>query len=245
MRRFRAFLASETGRGLVSALAVLYMRLVYATNRWQRVGGETFERLLAAERRVVICFWHGRLMMMPFGRRKPPRPYAVMISGHCDGLIIAGVVARFGIGVVRGSSSRQPARALRQAARLCRQGSLLCITPDGPRGPRMRAAPGAVMTAELAHAVILPVAYAATRRWMLRSWDRFLVPLPFGRGVFVAGEAIEAPGRLDEAGREALRLRLEAALNAVTAEADRLTGHDPIEPAPARRAAPPPAAIQA
>ena len=103
-------------------------------------------------------------------------------------------------------------------------------------GPRMRAAPGALMTAELAHAVILPVAYATTRRRILKSWDRFLLPLPFGRGVFIAGEAIEAPGRLDEAGREALRLRLEAALNAVTAEADRLTGHVPIEPAPARRA---------
>ena len=148
--------------------------------------------------------------------------------------MIAGVVARFGIGVVRGSSSRQPARALREAARLCRRGSLLCITPDGPRGPRMRAAPGAVMTAELAHAVILPVAYGTTRRRILKSWDRFLLPLPFGRGVFIAGEAIEAPGRLDEAGREALRLRLEAALNAVTAEADRLTGHDPIAPAPSR-----------
>lgn len=237
MRRFRTFLASETGRGLVSALAVLYMRFVYATVSWSRVGEDVFARLLAAERRIVICFWHGRLMMMPFARGGA-RPYAVMISGHRDGLMIAGVVARFGIGVVRGSSSRHPARALRQAARLCRDGSLLCITPDGPRGPRMHAAPGAVMTAELAHAVILPVAYGTTRRRILRSWDRFLLPLPFGRGVFIAGEAIEAQaapgGRLDEAGREALRLRLEAALNAVTAEADRLTGHDPIDPAPPR-----------
>ena len=139
MRRFRAFLASETGRGLVSALAVFYMRLVYATNRWSRVGEEIFARLLATERRIVVCFWHGRLMMIPFARGGP-RPFAVMISGHRDGLMIAGVVARFGIAVVRGSSSRQPARALRQAARLCRDGSLLCITPDGPRGPRMRAA---------------------------------------------------------------------------------------------------------
>ena len=68
MRRFRAFLASKTGRGLVSALAVFYMRLVYATNRWSRVGEEVFARLMAAERRMVICFWHGRLMMMPFAR---------------------------------------------------------------------------------------------------------------------------------------------------------------------------------
>ena len=85
MRRFRAFLASETGRGLVSALAVFYMRLVYATNRWSRVGEEIFARLLATERRIVVCFWHGRLMMMPFARGGS-RPCAVMISGHRDGL---------------------------------------------------------------------------------------------------------------------------------------------------------------
>jgi lysophospholipid acyltransferase (LPLAT)-like uncharacterized protein len=105
---------------------------------------------------------------------------------------------------------------------------------DGPRGPRMRAAPGAVMTAELAHAVLLPVGYATSRRREMYTWDRFLIPFPFGRGVFVVGEPIEVPRRVDEAGRESLRQRLEDALNAVTAEADRLTGHRPMEPAAAR-----------
>ena len=232
MELLRRFLASDRGQGLVAALAALYMRLAYGTNRWRRVGYEVFDRLLAAERRVVVCFWHGRLLMMPFARHGP-RPYDVMISGHRDGQVIARAMAHFGIGVVVGSSSRRPAMALRKAARLCRDGSFLCITPDGPRGPRMRAAPGAVMTAELAHAVLLPVGYGTTRRWMLGSWDRFMIPLPFGRGVFVAGDPIDVPPRMDEAARETLRRRLEDALTAVTAEADRLTGAYPVEPAPA------------
>jgi lysophospholipid acyltransferase (LPLAT)-like uncharacterized protein len=224
------FLASDVGQGLVASLAAFYMRLVYATNRWRRVRYEVVDRLLAAERRVVVCFWHGRLLMMPFARRGP-RPYHVMISGHRDGKFIARTVARFGIGTIVGSSSRQPAKTLRKAAKLCRNGSFLCITPDGPRGPRMRAAPGAVMTAELADAVLLPVGYATSRRWAIPSWDRFVIPFPFGRGVFVAGDAIEVPRRLDEAGRESLRRRLEEALNAVTAEADCLMGHRPMDPA--------------
>jgi lysophospholipid acyltransferase (LPLAT)-like uncharacterized protein len=228
----RRFLASDLGQALVANLAAFYMRLVYGTNRWRRVRYEVVDRLLAAERRVVVCFWHGRLLMMPFARYGP-RPYQVMISSHRDGQFIARTVARFGIGAVVGSSSRQPARTLRKAARICRDGTFLCITPDGPRGPRMRAAPGAVMTAELADAVLLPVGYATSRRWAIGSWDRLLIPFPFGRGVFVAGDAIEVPRRMDEAGRESLRKRLEDALNAVTAEADRLMGHAPIEPAPA------------
>ena len=232
MEPLRRFLAFDRGQGLVAALAALYMRLAYGTNRWRRVGYEVFDRLLAAERRVVVCFWHGRLLMMPFARHGP-RPYDVMISGHRDGQVIARAMAHFGIGVVVGSSSRRPAMALRKAARLCRDGSFLCITPDGPRGPRMRAAPGAVMTAELAHAVLLPVGYGTTRRWRLGSWDRFMIPLPFGRGVFVAGDPIDVPPRMDEEARETLRRRLEDALTAVTAEADRLTGAYPVEPAPA------------
>ncbi len=235
MRLLRRFLASDAGQGLVAGLAAFYIRLAYAANRWQRRNYEVFDRLIAGKRRVVVCFWHGRLLMMPHARHGA-RPYDVMISGHRDGQVIARAMARFGIGVVTGSSSRQPAKALRKAARLCRDGSFLCITPDGPRGPRMRAAAGAVMTAALAHAVLLPVGYGVSRRWTLDSWDRFVVPLPFGRGVFVAGEPIEVPARMDEPAREALRLRLEAALNAVTAEADRLTGHAAEQPAPAEAA---------
>lgn len=121
------------------------------------------------------------------------------------------------------------------------------MAPDGPRGPRMRSAPGPIVTADLvarnldserpagatsAKAVLLPIAYATTRRKMLNTWDRFLLPLPFGRGAFVVGPAIEIPAGLDPGEREAMRLRLEEALNAVTAEADRLTGHPPVEPAP-------------
>jgi lysophospholipid acyltransferase (LPLAT)-like uncharacterized protein len=230
MKFRRRFLASDFGQSLVASLASFYMRLVYATNRWRRVGYEVIDRLIAAERSVVVCFWHSRLLMMPFGRHGP-RPHHVLISGHWDGQVIARTVARFGIGVVVGSCSRQPAQTLRKAARVCRNVGLLGITPDGPRGPRMRAAPGAVMTAELAHAVLLPAGYATSRRREIHTWDRFLIPFPFRGGVFVVGEPIDVPRGMDEAGRESLRQRLEDALNAVTAEADRLTGHLSMEPA--------------
>lgn len=227
----RGFLASGIGQALVAALAAFYMRLVYATNRWRWIHYDIADRLMVENRRVVACFWHGRLLMMPYARRGS-RHYEVMISSHRDGRVIARTVAHFGIGVVYGSSSRRPGLALRQAARTCRNGNVLCITPDGPRGPRMRAAPGAVMVAEIASAVLLPVAYATTRRRSMRTWDRFLIPLPFGRGVFVLGQPIEVPAHLEDPEREALRQKLEASLIAATEEADRLTGHPPVEPAP-------------
>ena len=216
-----------------SAAAAAYIRLIYRTNRWERIGFEIADRLLGEKRRAIICFWHGRLLMMPYGIHGD-RPFHILISDHRDGRLIARTVRRFGIQTIPGSSSRDPVKALYRMAALSRNYDLPCVTPDGPRGPRMRAAVGAVLAAEMADAVLVPVGYSTSRRRLLTSWDRFLLPLPFGRGVFVIGPEIEVPGSLDPARREALRLRLEGALNEVTAEADRRMGHAPVEPAAAR-----------
>jgi lysophospholipid acyltransferase (LPLAT)-like uncharacterized protein len=231
MRLLRRFLASDLGQGLAASFAASYMRLAYRFNRWTRRGYDKVESVLLGDRRAIFCFWHGRILMMPFAMQGR-RTFHVLVSGHRDGRLIAQTAQRFGIRIIFGSSFRQPAQALLRVAKICRQGGLVCITPDGPRGPRMRAAPGAVAAAELAGAVLVPVGYATSRRRLLTSWDRFLLPLPFGRGAIVIGDPIEVPPRLDSERREALRLELERTLNRVTAEADRLTGNAPIEPAP-------------
>ena len=229
MGRLRRFADSQLGQWLLSGLAALYIYLIYRSNRWERIGYDIADRLLADRRRAIICFWHGRLLMMPFAVRGD-RQFHILVSDHRDGRLIARTVQRFGIAVITGSSSREPVQALYRVAEVCRAYGLPCVTPDGPRGPCMRAAMGPVLAAEMAEAVLVPVSYATNRRRILPSWDRFLLPLPFGRGVFVVGQEIEVPTGLDPSGREALRLRLEEALHAVSREADRLTGHPPVQP---------------
>ena len=224
MRRLRRFADSEFGQWFLSGLAALYIRLIYRTNRWERVGYDIADRLLADHRRAIICFWHGRLLMMPYAMRGD-RQFHILVSDHRDGRLIARTVQRFGIGIITGSTSREPVQALYRVVEVCRSYGLPCVTPDGPRGPCMRAAVGPVLAAEMAEAVLVPVSYATSRRRIMSSWDRFMLPLPFGRGVFIVGREIEVPRRLDPASREALRLRLEEALHAATQEADRRAGH--------------------
>ena len=230
MRRLRRLYASGASQAVAAFLAALFIRFIYWTNRWQRLGYDIAERLFAEKRRLIFCFWHSRLLMLPYAR-EGDRPFHVMISSHRDGKLIARAVRHLGIGTVFGSSSRRPALALREAAQRCKDVVCLGITPDGPRGPRMRAAPGAVMIAELAGALLVPVAYSTSRRLLLDSWDRFLLPLPFGRGVFLVGPEIPVPHGLEDDQREALRQRLEREITRLTAEADRLMGHPPSEPA--------------
>lgn len=155
----------------------------------------------------------------------------MLVSHHRDGRLIAETIAHLGVDSVAGSTSRGGASAVRAMVRLIRKGECVGVTPDGPRGPRMHAQPGVAAIAKLSGAPVVPMAYATRRRRVLGSWDRFMLPTPFNRGVFVWGKPIAVPADADEARLEEARREIEEALNAVTAEADRLSGHEPVRPA--------------
>ncbi|PIW26588.1 MAG: hypothetical protein COW30_14370 [Rhodospirillales bacterium CG15_BIG_FIL_POST_REV_8_21_14_020_66_15] len=223
-------LKSDAVRRLLCWLGSLYIRLVHATGRWQVVGGQSARDRWAAGKPFILCFWHGRLLMMPYCWPRD-RTIHMLISRHRDGQIIARTVGHFGIRTVAGSSSRGGAPALRAMVKALKTGDCVGITPDGPRGPRMRASDGIVNLARLAGVPIIPATFGAERGRLLQSWDRFLVAWPFGRGVIVWGDPIEVARDADADGLAAARAEVENALNAITAEADRLTGRDPVAPA--------------
>lgn len=229
---FRTILRSDAARRLLCWLGAQYIRLVHLTGRWQVIGGEAAEALWRDGKPFILCFWHGRLLMMPHCWRRD-RAIHMLISQHRDGQIIARTVGHFGIRTVTGSSSKGGAQALRAMVRAIKAGDCVGITPDGPRGPRMRASDGAVALARLSGVPIIPATYGTAAGRVLQSWDRFLVAWPFGRGVILWGDPILVPGDADAAAMEQARATLEAGLNAITERADRMTGRDPVVPAPA------------
>ena len=97
------------------------------------------------------------------------------------------------------------------------------ITPDGPRGPRYQVHPSIIQMARLGEAVVFPVSYSSTRGKFMGSWDRFFLPLPFGKGVIMYGAPIEVIG--SSKSDEELRLELEDALKELTRQADAYCGH--------------------
>ena len=223
MKAGKRLLASGGVQAALAFAAALYIRLVFRTNRWGWHGTEHAERLIEAGHGFLVCFWHGRLLLMPCARAWAV-PASMLVSGHRDGRLIARTLARFGIGSIAGSSSSGGAGAARRCLAALAAGTVVGVTPDGPRGPRCRAAPGVIEIARHAGAPILPLAYSVSRRRILRSWDGFLLPLPFGRGAIVFGEPLAPPSGGGAADLEAARVELEARLDAVCAAADRLTG---------------------
>ncbi|HTH16911.1 MAG TPA: lysophospholipid acyltransferase family protein [Magnetospirillum sp.] len=219
---------SERIRGALCWLASQYIRLAWATGRWQVVGGDIPARYWDQGKPFILAFWHGRLLMMPKCWRQGT-PIHMLISQHRDGQLIARTVGHFGIRTVEGSSTRGGAGALRAMLKALKNGECIGITPDGPKGPRMRvASDGIVAVARMSGCPVIPAVYAAASHKRLGSWDRFLVPLPFSKGLILWGEPIEVPREGDEA---EIRRAIESAMNAQAAEADRLMGTPPVEPA--------------
>lgn len=212
---------------MVGATLAAHIGLVRRTTRWKTVGEEAARGAWAGEKPVIVAFWHNRLAMMPYCWPSA-RPFHMLISSHPDGQLIARTVKHFGIETVAGSSTRGGSEALRSLVRLIKSGVSVGITPDGPRGPRMRASDGAIALARLSGAPIVPAAVSVSRRVVLGSWDRLIVALPFGEGAMVWGEPLTVANGADP---EVLRARLESELTRVSAEADAMVGHAPIMPA--------------
>lgn len=200
-------------------LVRVVFRALVRTWRVEIVAGEdVFAELLASRRPVVWCLWHNRIVagaaflvrhMVPAGI-----DLAMMSSASRDGGLPAAVVAGHGVRVVRGSSSRGGARALRELVRLARvERSSPILVPDGPRGPVYRIKPGVIAASAATGAPILCAGFAANRAWVLGSWDRLVVPKPFARVTVALAAPLSVPRRPSAAESDRLTRELEERLH--------------------------------
>ena len=208
-----------------------YMAIAGRTIRWQHVNRASAERLWAGKGPVILCLWHGRVILGHKGWTYDGSagPIKVLSSKSREGEIISRSVGMVGVGAIRGSSAKAGKQkgALSASLAMLRflaKGNSVALTPDGPKGPRMRAGIGAIQLARMSGAPILAYAWSCKPVKVLNTWDRLLLPVPFARGYGVWGEPFTVPRNATEAELEEARLKLEAALDAVTAEADRLAG---------------------
>ncbi|WP_457593344.1 lysophospholipid acyltransferase family protein [Hydrogenimonas sp.] len=173
---------------IIPPLGTLVIRALYLFNRKRWHIKSTLP-----DTPVIVAFWHAELLLAPFIYKKvaPGRRVDVMISEHFDGEIIARTMRFFGIGAIRGSSSKGAAKALIQAIKRIknREGDV-AITPDGPKGPRHTLSDGIIAMARKTGAPIVIFNYRPSKYKQAKSWDRFLIPLPFGTIDFFCSEPI-------------------------------------------------------
>jgi len=200
-------------------VAFFLIKVLQWTMRIEELNGERIRDMWARGGNVIGAFWHGRLLMTPLAYGGPG--LKILISRHLDGELITRTVRHFGLETVRGSSTRGGIAGIKGLARALQEGYDVAIAPDGPRGPRCKVQPGVIQLARITGFPVFPFTFSAFPRKVLSSWDHFLIPYPFSRGVFVFGEPISVDRAATAEEIEAKTVLLEKRLQEITEMADR------------------------
>ncbi len=196
---------------LVPFIGAFLIRIIYLTSR------KRFHMpQIVPKDPVIFAFWHGDLLMQPYlyyQFRKIPKA-KVLISDHFDGQIIARIMTFFRLGTIHGSTTRGGAKVLIQGLKSLSQGYDIGITPDGPKGPRYTVSDGVVVMAQKRQAKVIVYSCVPSSYWQLGSWDRFVIPKPFGVLNFYASEPIDLEGLQMNEAKE--RLHKELMLHALS-----------------------------
>lgn len=204
---WRKFMSFRTVQWIVVSLMAVGIWFVYFTCIKKIRGREIFKQYRGKP--AIFVFWHGRSMMLsPIVRKYGLYGYAVS-SMHRDGRMMAKLQRLFGLKPIYGSTREGAVSVLRQGVRKLRDGHMVCLSPDGPRGPRMRLQDGVLYFAKMTGAPIIPVCYSCSRPWFQKRWDRYLVATPFSRIHCNVGEPITVPSKLDDKKFEELREKIE------------------------------------
>lgn len=243
MKILKSWLRSDQAQSLFALMVAGLIWFFYLSIRWTRHVDPETEKLFKAGKPMIVCCWHGRMFVVVGGWHPRPRPGSLgfMTSGHRDGRMIGDALRHIGYVVVHGSSRRGGASALREMCRQLDKGMTMMITPDGPKGPRMRIKMGAVKAAQLSGAPMVTLTGSTSPRKVFGTWDRFCLPFPWARGVLHWGPPVYVPRDADAAALERCRLAIEQSMNDLTNEAERTLGQDEVPAAghdegPSRRA---------
>jgi hypothetical protein len=207
--------------GVVPKLTALLLAMVGATLRFEVIA-EQGAIPARPPARGIFCFWHR--CTLPAGWYFRKFRCSILISQSFDGELIARTLDLLDYGTVRGSSSRGGAAGLMAMRDVVKRGDPVVFTADGPRGPIYQTKIGPVKLAAMTGEEIGCFYLLPTRAWAMKSWDRFLVPLPFSRVVVSWARAVSAPAAdADAATLEAKRVELNEALERARMRAEEHT----------------------
>lgn len=176
---------------LITILLYWYLRFVYFTSKQKFIfyDNGNKEKFLN-EQGAIFAFWHNMLALSP-AMFKGHRDVYALISPHLDGKILNDLVGKFSCKVIVGSSNKNPLGALRSIIEKLSQGANVIITPDGPKGPVYKVNSGITEIAYKYNKKLIPIVSTTSRCFRLKSWDKLIIPLPFGTIKVIIGSPLE------------------------------------------------------
>ncbi len=230
--KFKQILKSTAVIRCLAFLIFVYSKFVGITCKWRFEG---LEKTLEAtkDKNAIWISWHSRATMMPFFWNKyVKRRMSALVSPHQDGQIIANFLKWFGITPINGSTNENPRQSALSLMRDLVDGADLFISPDGPRGPRMRMKKSPIYFAKKTGKPIVFVSFSDSNALIIeKAWDKMMVALPFGKGFFIFSEPMYVPNDANDEELEKYRQKLEDIANELSIKCDEAVGRKAIMPA--------------
>ena len=212
----KAFLLSLLGRWI--------FQLLFFLNKVSVTGEENLLKLIKSGKPIMLCVWHGRLLFPSWYIRHHTTLH-IISSRHADSEILAHILRKWGYGLIRGSTNKGGMNVIKEMTKIFSNGGMIAVTNDGPKGPARIAKSGSIGLAIKNNVKIISVTGSATKYWQVKSWDRFMLPRPFGKIQIVVSAPIEITEKLSTS-EEEVRF-LSEFINYYQDKADRLTGKIP------------------
>ena len=222
IKYFSSFRLIQT---LISLIGSIYVLTVYKTSKVNLKNRKKIENLLERKESFIYSFWHDQLLMCPLTWQSNSS-IKVLISKHRDGDIIAQLISNLGFEAIRGSThktnkikNKGGLLSARKMIKSLKNGISIGISPDGPKGPRHKVSEGILSISRLSKSVILPVGIGFKKKWVLNTWDKFIIPKPFNEITIVWGDPISAI--TNEKNIHQFKIKLESKMNNLTAQANK------------------------
>ena len=205
---------------LLSLLGRWIFQILFFLNKVSIKGEENLLRLIKSGKPVMLCVWHGRLLFPSWYIRHHTTLH-IISSRHADSEILAHILRHWGYGLIRGSTKKGGLRVIKEMTEIFKTGGIIAVTNDGPKGPSRIAKSGSIGLAIKNNVKIITVTGSATKFWQMKSWDRFMLPKPFGKIQIVVSTPMDITEKPSTAEKEVQRL--SRFMNHYQDEADQLT----------------------
>ena len=214
MKKIKIIIISFIGRWL--------FQILFCLNKVVVNGEEHLFNLINSGKPIMVCVWHGRLLFPSWYIRLKTTNLHAIASRHTDAEIMARILKKWGYGLLRGSTRKGGKVVVKKMAEIFKNAGIVAVTNDGPKGPSRIAKAGSTGLALKYNVQIITITGSATKYWQMKSWDRFMLPKPFGRIQLIISPPLDNTEKLKSAEEEVQHL--SDFMNQYQDEADRLTG---------------------
>ena len=195
-------------------------QILFFLNKVSIQGEENLLKLIKSGSPIMLCVWHGRLLFPSWYIRHHTTLH-IISSRHADSELLANILRYWGYGLIRGSTNKGGVRVIREMTEIFNRGGIIAVTNDGPKGPARIAKSGSIGLAIKNNVKIITVTGSATKYWQMKSWDRFMLPKPFGKIQIIVSSPMDITEKPSESEVEVQIL--SEFMNRYQDEADQLT----------------------